>query len=485
MLRLRHWSVLILTLVPSVALRAGDQPASPWSVDRVLTVSAQKAPLPALRYRLLPQSMDLKDGNAVPIYLRLVHQQSDAAQEHWTEMPSQWNQRPVNKLPVSEARKFLQQHAYLLRQLEFGARRRTAEWDYTLDAGNPIGLLLPDMQSMRSYVPMLILQARVALAEGDFPLAAHHLETGFAFARHIAQGPTLIHRMVAMAVASQLHNVVADFIELPGAPNLYWALTALPQPLIDLRSAEEWEYRMVEMQIPELGDLERARTPEQWDSALRRVRTELQQLAGLAEEGPATGSGKTATYFPMGWTPEQPAAQSSELVAARQFLTQRGGFPAEKVEAMSPAEVLLRYIMGGYAEDRDANYSAAWLPYPQAFPRLTTAHQRLRGLPASESHVLARIILPALSKVLSTQARVERSLAALRVIEALRQYAAAHDGQLPGQLTDVTELPLPDDPGTGHPFEYRREGDTARLVSQIPGDPQPSSGLRYRVTLRK
>src|SRR5262249_9766974 len=160
-----------------------------------------------------------------------------------------------------------------------GARRRTAEWNYTLDEGDPIGMLLPDVQIMRNYVPMLVLQVRVALAEGDFSAATHHLETGFAFCRHIAEGPTLIHRLVAIAMASQFAGAVSDCVERPTAPTLYWALTALPRPLVDLRAAVEWEYRMLEWQIPELDDLVRERTPAQWDGVLRRVRGELRRLA--------------------------------------------------------------------------------------------------------------------------------------------------------------------------------------------------------------
>ena len=64
-------------------------------------------------------------------------------------------------------------------------------------------------------------------------------------------------------------------------------------------------------------------------------------------------------------------------------------------------------------------------------------------------------------------------------------YAAAHEGQLPDKLTDVTEVPLPNDPGIDRPFEYHRAGDTATLISQVPDDPLPHNDLRYRVTIRK
>src|SRR5260221_3859187 len=193
MLRLRPCYVLAFALVLSSLLCAADKPASPWSIDQSLSIAPQPAPTPALKYRLLPGEWELKDGNAVPIYLRLTHEQSDASRKYLTDTPRQWNALPLDKIPLEEAHTFLQDHQYMLRQLEVGARGRTAEWDYTLDEPNPIGLLLPDAQSMRNYTPMLILQARVPLAEGDFSAAAHHLKTGFALSRHVAQGPTLIH----------------------------------------------------------------------------------------------------------------------------------------------------------------------------------------------------------------------------------------------------------------------------------------------------
>jgi hypothetical protein len=486
MIRLRQWSVLLFAVLLAPALRAQDKPASPWAIDRTLSVSPRSAPVPALKYRLLPLSSELKEGNAVPIYLRLVHEQNDASRKYWTETPKPWNLLPVDQVPLDEARKFLERQRYMLRQLELGARRRTAEWNYTLDPGDvdrgPIGLLLPDTQWMRNYAPMLVLQARVALAQGDFPAAAHHLETGFAFSRHVAEGPTLIHRLVAIALVSQFADTVADFAERPDAPNLYWALTALPHPLIDLRAAEEWEYRMVELQIPELGDLDRERSPEQWDGILRRVRTELRPLASL---GPEDGKPKLPDWFPKGSAPEDPAAKSPDLPAARKFVARMKGLSADKVEAMPPAQVLILFMVGTYQEDRDDCYRASYLPYPQCLPLLEAAHKRLRDAPISEAHVLARLFLPALNRVISAQARVERNLAALRVIEALRIYAAAHAGKLPEKLDDVTEVPLPNDPGTGKLFEYLLEGDTATLVSQIPNDPRPNNGIRYRVTIRK
>ena len=128
-------------------------------------------------------------------------------------------------------------------------------------------------------------------------------------------------------------------------------------------------------------------------------------------------------------------------------------------------------------------WNAMSVPYPQARPFFEAANKRLLEAPHTEGHVLARSLISDLNKVMSPQTALERSLAALRVIEALRMHAAVHDGKLPDKLDDVTEVPIPNDPGTDRPFEYSRDGDTATLVSLVPGDPIHNNGLRYRVTI--
>src|SRR5205807_7462398 len=102
-------------------------------------------------------------------------------------------------------------------------------------------------------------------------------------------------KLIGLAMVSQFAGAVADFVEQPHAPNVYWALTALPRPLIDERRAQEWEYRMVELQFPELADLDRGRTPEQWDGLLRRVRKDLRLFASQAQEH---GKPKLPDWFP-------------------------------------------------------------------------------------------------------------------------------------------------------------------------------------------
>ena len=55
---------------------------------------------------------------------------------------------------------------------------------------------------MPNYAPMLLLQARVALVDGDFVKAAHHMQTCFALSRHVSEGPYLINSLVGLAIGA-------------------------------------------------------------------------------------------------------------------------------------------------------------------------------------------------------------------------------------------------------------------------------------------
>jgi hypothetical protein len=275
---------------------------------------------------------------------------------------------------------------------------------------------------------------------------------------------------------------VADFIEQPGAPNLYWALTALPRPLISFRNAAEWEYHVLEMVFRDLGDLDRERSPEQWEAIWRKIRAGIQNLAPLTIEGKTH---KYPDWFPKDFDPNQPAAKSPELAAAREYVARTKKLPADKVQSMPAAQVLVLHLVSTYSVYRDELFQSAYLPFAQGMRSAKATFERLKSAPLSTGTLLARLLLPRIDKVFWGNNRLERHLAALRAVEALRIFAAAHDGKLPEKLGDITEVPVPGNSGTGQAFEYHLEGDTATLVSQVPGETDPKNGIRYRVKIRK
>src|SRR5262245_42168707 len=112
MSRSRRWTLVAFLIVPAVFTFSPARAQAPpvgekWLVDRSLTVTPRPAPVPALQYRLFPLDWDRRDGNAVPIYLRLVHEQTDVGRKYWTETPKPWNQLPVEQIPLAEAHEFL------------------------------------------------------------------------------------------------------------------------------------------------------------------------------------------------------------------------------------------------------------------------------------------------------------------------------------------------------------------------------------------
>ncbi len=88
-------------------------------------------------------------------------------------------------------------------------------------------------------------------------------------------------------------------------------------------------------------------------------------------------------------------------------------------------------------------------------------------------------------KVYAAVGRTDRRIAALEYVEALRMYAAAH-GKWPEKADDVTDVPLPDDPITGKPFEYRVQDNKAVIAapSITPGKSDGPDAVTYEVYLR-
>jgi len=86
-------------------------------------------------------------------------------------------------------------------------------------------------------------------------------------------------------------------------------------------------------------------------------------------------------------------------------------------------------------------------------------------------------------KVKDAEVRSRRDLAALRVLEALRLYAACHNGQLPKRLSDLDGVPLPNDPMTGQPFAYQLSGGEAVLSSPAPPGEPASQGLSWTIQM--
>ena len=72
----------------------------------------------------------------------------------------------------------------------------------------------------------------------------------------------------------------------------------------------------------------------------------------------------------------------------------------------------------------------------------------------------------------------------LRIVEAVRDYAARHDGNPPASLEEIKDLPVPTDPVRNQPFRYEVNGKTVTI--EAPSyDEYPIHGQRYEMTIVK
>jgi hypothetical protein len=173
------------------------------------------------------------------------------------------------------------------------------------------------------------------------------------------------------------------------------------------------------------------------------------------------------------------AGDEANVRAARQRLLE-AGLPAEEVKRFPPLQVVLLDEKHAFAVRLDDEMKLMRLPYWQMEP-LLPAHGVGKG---DKGKPLFPWMTP--YRVRRAQVRLEQRFGLLRHVEALRLYAAEHDGKLPAKLADV-KVPLPVDPFTGQPFVYRLDGATATVRGSPPRgeEKNPFYNIRYVVTIRK
>jgi hypothetical protein len=81
--------------------------------------------------------------------------------------------------------------------------------------------------------------------------------------------------------------------------------------------------------------------------------------------------------------------------------------------------------------------------------------------------------------------RLENHLNSLQVVEAVRNYAAVHDGQLPPELSDIKDMKVPNDLISGTAFEYHKTAAGATLKSAIPEGGRERDSVNYEIVIRK
>lgn len=449
--------------------------ALPLTAQEPIRLSVQPAssPVPALKYQLLPEVRDLKPGNAALLYQR-AHSPEwfDSFRRHADYLKAHdWLELPLDKFPVDRAGAILPRQ--MLKEVDTAARRAGCDWELTERLRHEgIGMLLPEVHSFREIAMLLALRARLEMHAGDWRAAIYSLQTGMALARHIAEGPTLIQGLVGAAIANVMLGQLDELIQQDGAPNLYWALSDLPRPFIDMRKPLQAEKMMLEAVFPDIRSA--WKDPQRGPLSAERLNQELASIGTLLN----IDDYANRLYVAV--------AAARIYPEAKKYLIDQG-FPAARADALPVIQVALMHSLAMFDVMYDDFYRWTNLPYWEARPGLLRAEKDLANSKRKIVQVggvpLAEWLMPAIHKVLYARVRVDRRIAALRCVEALRLHAAAKNGQFPAKLADVKIAPIPIDPVTGKNFEYRLEDYRALLIGpDIAGE---RTGIRYELTLRR
>src|SRR5262249_7851898 len=100
----------------------------------------------------------------------------------------------------------------------------------------------------------LQVRFRAEVAGQRFDDAIRTAKTMFALSRHLGEHPSEVANLVGLWTAHLGLNTLAEMVQQPGCPNLYWALTDLPCPLVDLRKGVHGQRTLLAAELRVLRD---------------------------------------------------------------------------------------------------------------------------------------------------------------------------------------------------------------------------------------
>jgi hypothetical protein len=453
-----------LLAAASIAFLCPPLPAG----EKVVRFSVQPmaAPKPALKYQLLPEVEEMQSGNAAHEYIRCFAEQ----RIFFFSRESAADRARFLSMPLADlAKEKLQGYSSRsLQRADWAARLDICDW-MTLRSLQADGtdLLVPELGPLALLGESLHVRFRGQVARREYGDALGTAKTILALARHLGEHPAGSASLLGISIGDRALAGLEEMVQQPGSPNLYWALTQLPCPLVEIRKGVQGDRALVA-------------------ADLRPLRKDAVMAPEQLEEVTALLSGRVAFLREQSGQP--PRNFRAELKAkvvdaavvggARERLV-AAGIAEALVKDFAPAQVVLLDAKEVYQAQRDDSLKLLGLPIWQVdVPSVPTAKDVDGGLFGG---LVSRVM-----DARRAQVRLERRVALLRCVEALRLSAAGHDGRFP-ESSAAVEVPLADDPFTGKPFAIELKGATARVCGQGETGERDGHdhGVCYEVTVRK
>jgi hypothetical protein len=465
-----------------------------------MSVTPAAEPTPALKYRFVAEDIDLKQGNSAPYYYRAMLDLPDRMQnakkiyDYTAADIDNWyagdvDTVPLDKLPTDKLRQFVDAGigGAIWDQLVEAANRRQCDFElgFTEIRGPElISVLLEEFQRSRELNRMMGLRTRLEVAEHRYDDAIRTIRMNYRLAHDFGSVPFLVSGLIGIAEAGATNATVCELIAAPDSPNLYWALSELPDPLIAMRDAVRFELDFGPRMFPFIHRAEETdRSPDEWNRLYIKSLVDLDWAGGSDF---VTGQNLPIGDKNMAGVGATGIALLGYTHAKEQLVAQ--GMDRERIEKMAVGQVLAIYTERNYQRFGDDFEKVWYMPFWESRERGEQVEGTLQnsrimsGAADREIIPMVSLLLPALQACRSAQVRMDRDIAALRIIEALRMYAADNDGKLPAKLDDIKKVPIPSNPATGKPFVYRLDGETAILDLPL-SDGIPNHGRKYEIQI--
>jgi|GEM_PF-5497439 len=432
---------------------AESDPCTATAIE-TLTICVTPSSAVALRDALLPDPSELQTRNAAPLYERAL-QKVDHSPDYHRQL-NDWLNTPLDQVPLDE----ICRTNPVPSVFHEAARCDHCDWgippqELTLDN------LAPSIETLiilHRIAQINSVHTRLAIKEGRCSAAMHNIRTNLLLARHLAQDRTAVEMCIGLSLARRTLDQLRNLIQHENTPNLYWALTALPQPFTNLNAIRENEQLLWDNTYPLYPD------------AKQRPLSQTEALALWNKFC------RTMVVY----DPNDMALISKAYPFAKNALPSQG-YTTEQIEAMPRRQAILLYWWGQNDEICKAMSEYVHLPYHQGMPQITRIEHQF-GSKIKALNNSGYIYIQDFTALYCVVTRFERDLAALRSVEALRLYATNHNGQLPPALAGIPDIAVPIDPITGKPFAYRIDNGKAILESPALYDRE---GLHWEVTIKK
>jgi hypothetical protein len=430
-------------------------------------VQPMAAPTPVLKYQLLPQLDELKPGNAAQNYLKCFMEQHT----FFFSKQAVIDRDRYQSMPLVElAREKLSGYGGgALAQADWAARMEGLDWQSlgSIQSGG-IEAQPGELGPIQVLAKALHVRFRAEVARRDFDNAVRTAKTMFALSRHLGEHPTEVANLVGLWAAHLSLSAIGEMVQQPKCPNLYWALTDLPSPLVDLRRGIQGERTRIAAEMRLIRDDEAMS-----DSELESLVSRLSGVINFARE--QSGQPPRTVRAAL-----NASTRDVEAVRSARGRLVQAGIKQEKIGKYPAMQVILLDQKQRYEVERDDRLKLLSVPVWQG--ECSTAGTK----PAGGASSPLGDLLPNIDKLRVEQAELERQLALLRHVEAIRMYAALHDSRPPVRADELS-VPLPLDPLSGKPFTYSLEASTAHIRGGSPQESIKSAGpgIHYSVTIYK